>query len=109
MRKAVAIILTVVMLAALVACESMGRREKGAIIGGATGAVVGGLIGKQAGNTAVGAILGAAVGGAAGAYIGHYMDKQAEEIQRDLEGARVERVTGGPGQPHGPSPHPQQV
>jgi outer membrane protein OmpA-like peptidoglycan-associated protein len=95
MRRTVVIMLTVAMLASLVACESMGRREKGAIIGGATGAVVGGLIGKQAGNTAVGAILGAAVGGAAGAYIGHYMDKQAEEIQRDLEGARVERVGEG--------------
>jgi outer membrane protein OmpA-like peptidoglycan-associated protein len=95
MRKTVVMILTVVMLSSLLACESMGRREKGAIIGGATGAVVGGLIGKQAGNTAVGAILGAAVGGAAGAYIGHYMDKQAEEIQRDLEGARVERVPSG--------------
>jgi outer membrane protein OmpA-like peptidoglycan-associated protein len=95
MRKTVVMILTVAMLSSLLACESMGRREKGAIIGGATGAVVGGLIGKQAGNTAVGAILGAAVGGAAGAYIGHYMDKQAEEIQRDLEGARVERVGEG--------------
>jgi outer membrane protein OmpA-like peptidoglycan-associated protein len=35
------------------------------------------------------------VGGAAGAYIGHYMDKQAAEIQRDLQGAKVERVGEG--------------
>ena len=47
------------------------------------------------GNTAVGAILGAAVGGAAGAYIGHYMDKQVEEMQRDIAGAKVERVGEG--------------
>ena len=43
----------------------------------------------------MGAILGAAVGGAAGAYIGDYMDKQAAEIERDLEGATVERVGEG--------------
>jgi outer membrane protein OmpA-like peptidoglycan-associated protein len=73
----------------------MTRTEKGAVIGGATGAVVGGVIGKQAGNTAVGAILGAAVGGAAGAVIGDYMDDQAEEMQRDLDGAKVERIGEG--------------
>jgi len=76
-------------------CSSWSRTEKGAAIGATAGAVVGGIIGHEAGNTAVGAIIGAAVGGAAGAYIGHYMDKQAEEIERDLEGARVERVGEG--------------
>jgi outer membrane protein OmpA-like peptidoglycan-associated protein len=35
------------------------------------------------------------VGGAAGAYIGHYMDEQAEEMRRDLEGAKVERIGEG--------------
>lgn len=84
-------ILTVSMLG----CSSWSRTEKGAAIGATAGAVVGGVIGHQAGNTAVGAIIGAAVGGAAGAYIGHYMDKQAEEIERDLEGARVERIGEG--------------
>ena len=44
----------------------------------------------SAGNTAVGAILGAAVGGAAGAIIGNYMDEQAAEMERDLEGAKIE-------------------
>jgi len=79
----------------LVGCESMTRRDKGAIIGATSGAVVGGVIGKMAGSTAVGAILGAVVGGAAGAYIGNYMDKQAAEMERDLEGARIERVGEG--------------
>jgi outer membrane protein OmpA-like peptidoglycan-associated protein len=36
-----------------------------------------------------------AVGGAAGALIGNYMDKQAAEIERDIEGAKVERVGEG--------------
>lgn len=71
------------------------KKTKGAVIGAASGAVVGGVIGNKAGNTAVGAILGAVVGGAAGAYIGNYMDKQAAEIERDLAGARIERVGEG--------------
>ena len=53
------------------------------------------IIGHQAGNTAVGALIGAAIGGGAGAYIGNYMDKQAAEIERDIAGARVERVGEG--------------
>ncbi|MCA9741175.1 MAG: OmpA family protein [Deferribacteres bacterium] len=76
-------------------CASMSRKEKGAIIGATSGGVIGGVIGKQAGNTAVGAILGAAIGGAAGAYIGNYMDKQAAEMERDLEGAKITRVGEG--------------
>lgn len=56
---------------------------------------MGGVIGNQLGNTALGAIIGAAVGGTAGALIGNYMDKQAEEIQKDIEGAKVERVGEG--------------
>ena len=72
-------------------CASMSGTQKGAVIGGSTGAI----IGKQAGNTAAGALIGAAVGGGAGAYIGHYMDKQAEELERDLAGAEIERVGEG--------------
>lgn len=68
---------------------------KGGAIGAAAGGVIGGLIGHKAGNTAVGAIIGAAIGGTAGALIGRYMDKQAEEIQKDIEGAKVERVGEG--------------
>ena len=73
----------------------MSNTQKGAVGGAAAGGAIGGIIGHQSGNTAVGAIIGAAVGGAAGAWIGHYMDKQAAEIQRDLEGATVERVGEG--------------
>lgn len=78
-----------------VSCASLSKKEKGAIIGAGSGAVVGGVIGKAAGNTAVGAILGAAIGGAAGAYIGNYMDKQAAEMEKDLDGAKIERVGEG--------------
>jgi len=95
MKKILALIVIATLLAGMAGCASMSRKEKGAVIGAGSGAVLGGIIGKQAGNTALGAILGAAVGGAAGAYIGNYMDNQAEEIERDLDGATVERVGEG--------------
>jgi outer membrane protein OmpA-like peptidoglycan-associated protein len=75
-------------------CNSS-NKTKGAAIGGGTGALLGGIIGKRSGNTAVGAIIGAGVGGAAGALIGQRMDKQAEELKKDLKNARVERVGEG--------------
>jgi len=92
-------IITIFTIAALVVvlsgCSNLNKKEKGAIIGATAGAVIGGVVGHEAGNTALGAILGAAIGGAAGAYIGNYMDKQAAEIEKDIAGARVERVGEG--------------
>jgi len=89
--------LSVVMVFLLTAmnCASWNKTTRGAVIGGAGGAVVGGVIGHAAGNTILGAIIGAAVGGAAGAFIGSYMDKQAAEMQRDLEGAEIQRIGEG--------------
>lgn len=95
MRKIVASVLIVSLLFAFCGCSSMSRTQKGTAVGAGVGAAVGAIIGKRAGNTAVGAILGAAIGGAAGAAIGHYMDEQAAEIERDIEGAKVERVGEG--------------
>jgi outer membrane protein OmpA-like peptidoglycan-associated protein len=71
------------------------RTQKGAVIGGTAGAVGGTIIGKAAGNKTLGTILGAAIGGTAGAIIGHDMDKQAEEIQDQIPGAKVERIDEG--------------
>jgi outer membrane protein OmpA-like peptidoglycan-associated protein len=71
------------------------KAQTGAIVGAGGGAVIGAVIGKAAGNTAAGAIIGGVVGGAAGAIIGNYMDQQAAELERDLEGARIERVGEG--------------
>lgn len=95
MRRLVALALVGLIVFGSIACSSWSRKQKGAAAGAAAGGVIGGIIGKKAGNTAVGAILGAAIGGAAGAYIGDYMDKQAEEIERDIAGAKVERVGEG--------------
>ncbi|MEO0292942.1 MAG: OmpA family protein [candidate division WOR-3 bacterium] len=92
-RGVVGIVLVLVLILGELGCAT--RQQTGALVGATTGGVVGGLIGKKAGNTALGAILGAAIGGAAGAYIGRYMDQQAEEMKRDLAGAKIERVGEG--------------
>ena len=75
--------------------KGMSKTAKGGIIGAGSGAVLGGIIGKATGNTARGAIIGAAVGGATGAVIGRRMDKQAEELEREMKNAQVERVGEG--------------
>ncbi len=77
-------------------CHSS-RAVKGGAIGAGAGAGVGAIIGNQFGKngTAIGAIIGAAVGGTTGALIGRHMDKQAEELRADLQGATVTRVGEG--------------
>ena len=95
MKRILTLFVLMVCLLAAVDCASWNKTTRGAVIGGAGGAVLGGVIGHAAGSTLLGAILGAAVGGAAGAFIGNYMDKQAAEMQRDLEGAEVQRIGEG--------------
>jgi outer membrane protein OmpA-like peptidoglycan-associated protein len=75
------------------ACKT-NRTAKGGIIGGAAGGVLGGVIAGK-GHTTEGVLIGAAIGGLGGAAIGRYMDKQAEELQRDLKDAKVERIGEG--------------
>ncbi len=70
-------------------------KAKGGAIGAGAGAAAGAVIGNAAGNTALGAIIGAAVGGTAGYLIGNEMDKRAEEMRQDMEGAKIERVGEG--------------
>ena len=77
----------------LSSCASWSNAGKGAAIGGAAGGVLGGVASKK--NPAAGVIIGAAVGGAAGAAIGAYMDKQAKEIEEEVEGAEVKRIEEG--------------
>ncbi len=78
--------------------KGMSKTLKGGLLGGLGGAAGGALLGRVIGGksgTAKGAILGAVVGGGAGVLIGKKMDKQANELRRDLEGATVERVGEG--------------
>lgn len=50
---------------------------------------------SKKGKKAKGILIGSTIGGAAGAVIGRYMDKQAEELRKDMRGAKVERVGEG--------------
>ncbi|MDH4044867.1 MAG: OmpA family protein [Gemmatimonadota bacterium] len=93
MRRAVTLAVTVGLVAGLAGCAT--KAQTGMAVGAGSGAVIGAVIGKATGNTAAGAVMGAAVGGIAGGVIGSYMDKQAAEMQRDLEGARIERIGEG--------------
>ena len=76
----------------------MNNKTKGGLIGAgggaAAGAVIGGLLGGGRG-TAIGAIVGAAAGGTTGVLIGNKMDKQAADLQKDMQNAKVERVGEG--------------
>jgi len=70
------------------------KKTKGAVIGAIVGGAAGAVLTKK--NKAVGIILGAAIGGVAGGIIGAYMDKQARNIEDDLqEDATVTRVGEG--------------
>ncbi len=91
-------IVSLALMAALVTCtgcSSLSNTEKGAAVGAGAGGAAGAIIGNAADNTAAGAIIGAAVGGTAGAIIGQRMDRQAEQLDEELEGAEVERVGEG--------------
>ena len=76
-------------------CASLGKTERGAIIGAASGAVLGGAIGNATGSTTRGAIIGAAVGGAAGALIASRMKDKADLLRERLPNAAVEQVGEG--------------
>lgn len=85
------------LIAVLFSCNAS-KGVKGGAIGAGVGAGAGAVIGNQfKGKNAsvIGAIIGAAVGGTAGALIGRNMDKQAEELRNDLQGATVTRVGEG--------------
>ena len=92
--KAATGLVFLMILAVSYSCNSS-KTLRGGAIGAGAGGILGGIIGSKSDNTATGAIIGAAVGGTAGALIGKYMDKQAEELRRDLDGAKVERIGEG--------------
>lgn len=93
--------IAVAMLLGETACSSMTNTGKGALIGGggggALGAGIGALIGGGKG-AGIGSAIGAAVGAGAGALIGRRMDKQQQELERQLaEQAKVEQTTDANG------------
>ncbi|MEO7309549.1 MAG: OmpA family protein [Chitinophagaceae bacterium] len=92
--KSLVIGLTIVSVL-LLGCSNMNKSKKGAVIGTATGGAIGGAIGSTQGKVVLGSIIGATIGGVVGAVIGHNMDKQAEEMKKNLPDATVERVGEG--------------
>ncbi len=96
--KHIAIYLLGASIISMTACSSMSNTAKGTAIGAGGGAAVGAGIGALAGKgkgAAIGAGIGAVVGGVAGALIGKKMDKQAEELKKQVDGAQVETVNNG--------------
>ena len=73
-------------------CGNMNQTTSGGLIGGGAGAAVGAGIGALLGK-GKGAAIGSAVGAGAGVVIGRKMDKKAEQLQKELENAKVETVT----------------
>lgn len=93
--------LALTLVAGLTSCEATknaNNKQKGAVIGVAGGAVLGAILGNnigKGGNGEVGAVIGGVVGGAAGVLIGAKMDKNAQKIEEEIPGAKVERVEDG--------------
>ena len=67
-------------------CESMNRKQKGALAGAAAGGAFGGA--TKGGK---GAVIGAMAGAAAGGLMGAYLDKRHEELQQVVETEKTER------------------
>ena len=95
------ILFTVILTISLTNCKAVqnaNNKQKGAVIGAAGGAVLGAIIGNnvgKGGNGELGAVIGGVVGGTAGVLIGGKMDKQAQKIEEEIPGAKVERVDDG--------------
>jgi len=93
--------LSLTLVIGLTSCEATknaNNKQKGAVIGAAGGAVLGAILGNnvgKGGNGEVGAVIGGVVGGAAGVLIGAKMDKNAQKIEEEIPGAKVERVDDG--------------
>lgn len=95
------ILFSMILTIGLYSCDAVknaNNKQKGAVIGAAGGAVLGAIIGNnvgKGGNGELGAVIGGVVGGTAGVLIGNKMDKQAQKIEEEIPGAKVERVDDG--------------
>ncbi|MGV8946054.1 MAG: OmpA family protein [Lutibacter sp.] len=100
-KKSALVALALILVASLGSCEATknaNSAQKGAVIGTAGGAILGAIIGNNAGKGGkgeIGAVIGGVVGGTAGVLIGNKMDKQAQKIEEEIPGAKVERIDDG--------------
>lgn len=65
--------------------RSMTNAETGALIGVLGGAAIGAASSKKKGK---GALIGAVGGGLAGGAVGHYMDRQKQDLEKNLQSER---------------------
>jgi len=98
-QKLTVMALAIVLISGLDSCkatQNANNKQKGAVIGAAGGAILGAIIGNNTGKKGsggeLGAVIGGVVGGAAGVLIGSKMDKQAQKIEEEIPGAKVERI-----------------
>jgi len=70
----------------------LSKTQTGALIGGLAGAAAGAATGN---HSAKRILIGGAIGAAAGGGIGYYMDKQEEELKKELQGSGVEIQRNG--------------
>ncbi|WP_405294132.1 OmpA family protein [Algibacter sp. Ld11] len=95
------ILLALILTVNVTSCKSVqnaNNKQKGGAIGAAGGAILGAIIGNnvgKGGNGELGAVIGGVIGGGAGVLIGNKMDKQAQTIENEIPGAKVERVDDG--------------
>ncbi len=101
-QKLTLVALAMVVITGLNSCsatQNANNKQNGAVIGAAGGAILGAIIGNNTGKKGdggeLGAVIGGVVGGAAGILIGSKMDKQAQKIEEEIPGAKVERIDDG--------------
>ncbi len=98
LRNGVLLFIAGMMLIGCEATKNANNKQKGAVIGAAGGAILGAVIGNnvgKGGNGELGAVIGGVLGGGAGVLIGAKMDKQAQKIEEEIPGAKVERIDDG--------------
>jgi outer membrane protein OmpA-like peptidoglycan-associated protein len=102
LKKISLVALTLIFVVGLSSCEATknaNNAQKGAVIGTAGGAILGAIIGNNTGKKGsggeLGAVIGGVVGGTTGVLIGNKMDKQAQKIEEEIPGAKVERIEDG--------------
>jgi outer membrane protein OmpA-like peptidoglycan-associated protein len=106
MKKAVISVVSLAVAVAISGCTSTGsadgkrsmtNTEKGALIGVLSGAAIGAASTKKRGK---GALIGAVGGGLAGTAVGSYMDRQKQDLEKNLQSEResgavkVEKLPG---------------
>lgn len=100
MKKFLSVLLSVTILFAFTGCGSMTKTQKGTLYGAGAGTALGAGIGALIGGgkgAAIGGAIGAVAGGVGGTLIGKHMQKKADEIAAQVDGAQVETVTDNNG------------